>query len=56
MPTCAIVWDFDGTLVDSRHRNLSVNRSIIGELTGRSWREFEALYTIDRLRVWITGT
>ncbi len=43
---CAIIWDYDGTLVDSRHRNLSVNRSIIEGLTGRSWRDFGALISV----------
>jgi phosphoglycolate phosphatase-like HAD superfamily hydrolase len=46
MPACAIIWDYDGTLVDSRHRNLSVNRSIIEDLTGRSWQDFEALHSV----------
>jgi phosphoglycolate phosphatase-like HAD superfamily hydrolase len=46
MPACAIVWDYDGTLVDSRHRNLSVNRSIIEGLTGRPWTDFAALQSI----------
>ena len=46
MPACAIIWDYDGTLVDSRHRNLSVNRSIIEGLTGQPWRDFKALHSI----------
>ena len=46
MPACAIIWDYDGTLVDSRHRNLSVNRTIIEGLTGRPWRDFTALHSI----------
>ncbi len=37
------VWDFDGTLVDSRYRNLQVTRAIYSELTGRSPDELEAL-------------
>lgn len=47
MSACAIIWDYDGTLVDSRHRNLSVNRSIIGSLTGRPWRSFRSLHSIS---------
>ncbi|NNK48465.1 MAG: HAD family hydrolase [Gemmatimonadetes bacterium] len=47
MPACAIIWDYDGTLVDSRHRNLSVNRSIIEDLTGRPWRDFRVLHSIE---------
>lgn len=46
MPACAIIWDFDGTLVDSRHRNLSVNRSLVERLTGRPWEDFKALKSI----------
>lgn len=39
----AVLWDFDGTLVDTRARNLRVNRRIIGEITGRSWSEFPVM-------------
>ena len=46
MCACAIIWDYDGTLVDSRHRNLNVNRSIIEGLTGRPWQDFKALHSI----------
>lgn len=46
MSACAIIWDYDGTLVDSRHRNLNVNRSIIEALTGRPWQAFAALHSI----------
>jgi len=42
-PLRAVLWDFDGTLVDTRARNLSVNRRIIEEISGRSWREFPVL-------------
>ncbi len=46
MRACAIMWDFDGTIVDSRHRNLSVNRKIVERLTGRAWEDFKALTSI----------
>jgi HAD superfamily hydrolase (TIGR01549 family) len=39
----AILWDFDGTLVDTRARNLHVNRRIIHELTGRGWGQYPVL-------------
>jgi phosphoglycolate phosphatase-like HAD superfamily hydrolase len=39
----AVLWDFDGTLVDTRARNLHVNRRIIRELTGSGWDEFPVL-------------
>ena len=46
-PLTAILWDFDGTLADTRHKNLSVNRRIVEELSGRPWPEFNALGTIE---------
>ena len=42
-PLRAVLWDFDGTLVDTRARNLSVNRRIVREITGGSWRDFPVL-------------
>lgn len=44
--SCTVIWDFDGTLVDSRQKNLSVTRLIIEEATGKRWQEFEALQTM----------
>jgi phosphoglycolate phosphatase-like HAD superfamily hydrolase len=46
MRSCAIIWDYDGTLVDSRHRNLSVNRTIVELLTHRPWTAVPALASI----------
>ncbi len=45
---CAVVWDFDGTLVDTRAKNMSVNRRIIEKVTGRSWREWECLESLEK--------
>ena len=42
----AVIWDFDGTLVDSHPRNLSVNRPIVEALTGRPADTFPALGSI----------
>jgi phosphoglycolate phosphatase-like HAD superfamily hydrolase len=39
----AIIWDFDGTLVDSRQKNLSVNRKLIAHITGRPADSFPLL-------------
>lgn len=39
----AVIWDFDGTLVDSHPRNLSVNREIVQRITGRKHTSFAAL-------------
>lgn len=43
---CTVIWDFDGTLVDSRQKNLKVTRAIIEEATGRPWQDFEALQSL----------
>lgn len=43
----AVIWDFDGTLIDTREKNLAVNRRIIEEITGRGWSEWSALRTVD---------
>ncbi len=43
---CAVIWDFDGTLVDSRQKNLNVTRSIIEKVTGQSAIRFNALSSI----------
>ncbi len=42
----AIVWDFDGTLVDSRSKNLRVTRRIVERVTGRKAQSFGALRTL----------
>jgi len=47
LQACAIIWDYDGTLVDSRHRHLGVNRRILERLSGRTWTEFPALASIE---------
>lgn len=39
----AIIWDFDGTLVDSRQKNLSVNRALIARVTGKPADSFPLL-------------
>ena len=46
-PAVAVIWDFDGTLVDSHPRNLSVNRAIIEELTDRDHASYPALASIS---------
>jgi phosphoglycolate phosphatase-like HAD superfamily hydrolase len=46
-PIKAVLWDFDGTLADTRRRNLSVNRRIIQEITGRPWQDFAALTSVE---------
>ena len=46
-PLKAIFWDFDGTLADTRQRNLSVNRRIVEEVTGRPWRDVAGLTSVE---------
>jgi HAD superfamily hydrolase (TIGR01549 family) len=43
----AIVWDFDGTLADTRLRNMEVTRSIIQHLTGQPWQKYAVLSSLD---------
>ncbi len=42
----AVIWDFDGTLVDTRERNLSVTREIITTITSQSPDAFKALTSL----------
>jgi len=42
----AVVWDFDGTLVDTRRKNMNVARALVEHLTERSADEFPALRTL----------
>lgn len=41
-----VVWDFDGTLVDSHRKNLSVNHAIVRAITGRDGSEYPALASL----------
>ncbi len=43
----AIIWDYDGTLVDTRHKNLNVTRNIIESVIEISADEFSALESLD---------
>lgn len=44
----ALLWDFDGTLVDSRLKNYNVARSIIEAVTGKRATNFEIFSSLDR--------
>lgn len=44
----ALIWDFDGTLVDTRHRNLAVTREIVERVSGRPASEYPELASVDR--------
>ena len=43
----ALIWDFDGTLVDTRHRNLAVTREIVARVSGRPPSEFSELSSVE---------
>ncbi len=44
----AVIWDYDGTLVDSSARNLAATRAILERLTGRAAEEFPAVTSPGR--------
>lgn len=43
----AVVWDYDGTLVDSLRKNLQVTRKILQQITGKTWEAFPVLSTVE---------
>jgi len=43
----AIIWDYDGTLVDTRHKNLNVTRNIIENIIETDAEEFSALRSLE---------
>jgi HAD superfamily hydrolase (TIGR01549 family) len=47
----AIIWDYDGTLVDSRIKNLNVTRKIIEKATGKKYHEFPALTNLQNFEL-----
>ncbi|HEX5655101.1 MAG TPA: HAD-IA family hydrolase [Chitinophagaceae bacterium] len=47
MNVAAVIWDYDGTLVDTRQKNLAVTREIVWEVLHKSFEEFPALATIE---------
>ena len=44
---CAIIWDYDGTLVDSRQKNLNVTRRIVSKILKSDPTEIPALSTLN---------
>lgn len=42
----AIIWDFDGTLVDTREKNMNVNRQIVRTITDQPWERFPVLESV----------
>ena len=43
----SVIWDFDGTLFDTRHRNLAVTREIVSRVLGKSLEDYAALQTVE---------
>lgn len=43
----AIIWDYDGTLVDSRQKNLNVTGKIIEKVTGKEAGTFSLLQSME---------
>jgi HAD superfamily hydrolase (TIGR01549 family) len=44
---CAIIWDYDGTLVDSRQKNLNVTRKIVSKILKGDPSEIPALSSLS---------
>ena len=47
----AIIWDYDGTLVDTHIKNLNVTRKIIEQITGKTHEEFPPLKNLNNYRI-----
>ena len=43
----AIIWDFDGTLVDTHHKNLNVTRRIIEQIKQKRADNFPVLISLE---------
>ena len=43
----AVIWDYDGTLVDTRQKNLDVTKEIVWEVLQKSHEEFPALQSLE---------
>lgn len=44
----AIIWDYDGTLVDTRRKNLEVTKAIMKEMTGNAPSKFPVLQSLEK--------
>ena len=52
----AIIWDYDGTLADTRHKNLNVTRRIVEQITGKSPIQYPALKSLSNYSLAINNT
>jgi len=44
---CAIIWDYDGTLVETRNKNYNVTKAIIQEITEINPQSFSTLASLE---------
>ena len=44
--TIAVIWDYDGTLADTRHKNIKVTSRILKAVTGKDASHFPALRSL----------
>lgn len=44
----AIIWDYDGTLVDTRFKNFNVTKMIIRDITGSDPNKFPVLQNVEK--------
>lgn len=49
-PVRAVIWDYDGTLVDTTVKNLRVTRAIMPLVSGRPLESFPALASVEAYR------
>ena len=47
----AVIWDYDGTLVDTRLKNMNVTRKIIEHVTGSDPMAYTALQSLEKYTV-----
>ena len=47
----AVIWDYDGTLVDTHIKNLNVTRKIIEQITGKKHEGFPPLSNLNNYRL-----
>jgi HAD superfamily hydrolase (TIGR01549 family) len=47
MKLTGIIWDYDGTLVDSRMKNFNVTKAILSEITSDLDKEYSALESLE---------
>ncbi len=52
----AIIWDFDSTLADTKHKNMNVTKRIIERVTGREPEQFSVFNSLDEYFIKNTRT